>query len=104
MMDSVLFTKLFLGCDLEMIADTATDIGFDGIDLLIRPGHQLGPNAPEQIGDAVRLFERHGLQVPMATTDLTDPTQLPTTRLLAGCAEAGITQIRLGYWTYDPKA
>src|SRR5215218_9927784 len=103
MMDSVLFTKLFRGCELEAIADTATDIGFDGIDLLIRPGHQLEPTAPEQIGDAVRLFERHGLRVPMATTDLTDPAQLPAERLMASCAEAGITLIRLGYWKYDPQ-
>jgi len=102
-MDSVLFTKLFRGCELETIANTATDIGFDGIDLLIRAGHQLEPTAPEHIRDAVRLFERRGLQVPMATTYLTDPAQLPAEQLMASCAEAGITLIRLGYWKYDPQ-
>jgi sugar phosphate isomerase/epimerase len=38
----------------------------------------------------------------MATTDLTDPARMSAERLLAGCAEAGIGLIRLGYWHYDP--
>lgn len=103
-MNTVLFTKLFRGCELEAIAESAAELGFDGIDLLVRPGHQLEPTAPERIPGAVRLFERYGLRVPMATTDLTDPAKLPTERLLARCAEAGITTIRLGYWQYDPRA
>ena len=39
----------------------------------------------------------------MATTDLTDPARMPTEKLLAACAEAGIGLIRLGYWHYDPQ-
>ena len=102
-MQTVLFTKLFRGRSLDEIASSARDLGFDGIDLLIRPGHQLEPDAPEKIPEAVRALERAGLTVPMATTDLTDPTRLPAERLLAGCAEAGIKVVRLGYWKYDPE-
>jgi sugar phosphate isomerase/epimerase len=102
-MDIVLFTKLFRGCELEEIATAATDLGVDGIDLLIRPGHQLEPAAPERIPEAVRFLEGNGLRVPMATTDLTDPTRMLTEPLLASCAEAGIGLIRLGYWHYDPQ-
>jgi sugar phosphate isomerase/epimerase len=102
-MQAVLFTKLFRDRSLGEIASSVRDLGFDGIDLLIRPGHQLEPDAPEMIPDAVRALEQDGLTVPMATTDLTDPSQMPTERLLAGCAEAGIGLLRLGYWKYDPE-
>jgi sugar phosphate isomerase/epimerase len=100
-MQAVLFTKLFRGQRLGDVAAAASGLGFDGIDLLIRPGHQVEPGAPERIGDAVRLLEAGGLAVPMATTDLTDPAEAPTERLLAACAEAGIGLVRLGYWKYD---
>src|SRR3954451_8210069 len=102
-MDIVLFTKLFRGCELEEIATAANDLGVDGIDLLIRPGHQVEPEAPERIPAAVRYLQQQGLQVPMATTDLTDPAKMPAERVLAACAEAGIGLIRLGYWPYDPQ-
>jgi len=101
-MDIVLFTKLFRGCELEEIATTATDLGVDGIDLLIRPGHQLEPTAPERIPEAVRFLEGSRVQGPEGNTGRTVPARMPTERLLAGCAEAGIGLIRLGYWHYDP--
>jgi len=101
-MHAILFTKMFRGQSLEFIGSTTRDLGFDGIDLLIRAGHQLDPREPEAIPAAVRLLEREGISVPMATTDLTDPAEFPSQRLLAQCREAGIRVIRLGYWSYDP--
>lgn len=101
-MQTVLFTKLFRGLATEEMAEATANLGFDGIDLLIRPGHQVEPQAPDQIQAAVRVLQEAGLTVPMATTDLTDPSQFPTERLLAACADAGIKLVRLGYWKYDP--
>ena len=40
-MSIVLFTKLFKGKDLDEMADVASSLGFDGIDLLIRSGFQV---------------------------------------------------------------
>lgn len=102
-MQTVLFTKLFRGQSLEMIGATTRDLGFDGIDLLIREGHQLAPHDPDAIPAAVRRLEQEGVRVPMATTDLTDPANLPSERLLEQCRAAGIQLIRLGYWSYDPE-
>ena len=101
-MQSVLFTKLFRGLSIEAMAEAASKVGFNGIDLLIRAGHQVEPNKPERILSTVRTLEEAGLTVPMATTDITDPRVLPTEQLFASCAEAGITLIRLGFWKYDP--
>jgi sugar phosphate isomerase/epimerase len=101
-MQAVLFTKLFRGRSLEEIGATARDLGFDGIDLLVRPGHQLEPDAPERIPAAVRLLEGAGLATPLVTTDLTDPAAFPAEAVFARCAEAGVRLLRLGYWRYDP--
>ncbi len=101
-MRSVLFTKLFRGRSLAEIATASSDLGFDGIDLLIRPGHQAEPEDPASIHEAVRHLEQAGLGVPMATTDLTNLSGGRAEQVLATCAGAGISLIRLGYWKYDP--
>ncbi len=101
-MQAILFTKLFRGQSVGAMAEAAVDVGFEGIDLLIRSGHQAEPDKPEGIAITVQQLQAAGLKVPMATTDITDPEKWPTERLFASCAEAGINLIRLGYWPYDP--
>jgi sugar phosphate isomerase/epimerase len=101
-MQTVLFTKLFKGHRLDEVADHGVDLGFDGIDLLIRDGFQVTPGEPGGIAGAVARLKAAGLTVPMATTDLTDPNWPGAERLLAACADAGVRTIRLGYWKYDP--
>ncbi len=100
-MQAVLFTKLFRGRTIDEIGAIANELEFDGIDLLLRSGHQVDPAAPDQIKPAVERLNDAGLAVPMATTDVTDPAAAPVERLFAACAEAGIRLIRLGYWKYD---
>jgi sugar phosphate isomerase/epimerase len=101
-MSIVLFTKLFMGKDIGEIANVASTLGFDGIDLLVRSGFQVEPGQPENIAGAVKQLQAAGLTVPMATTDLTDPAAIDTERLFAAFAETGIGVVRLGYWKYDP--
>src|SRR5205823_4508371 len=78
-------------------------LGFDGVDLLIRPGLHVEPSRPEGIGPAVRRLREAGLDVPMATTDLVDPGDALAEPVLRACAEAGIELVRLGYFMYDPE-
>lgn len=99
-MRTVMFTKLFKGVPLEEVARHVAGLGFDGIDLLIRDGHQVVPASPGSIGPAVRLMESAGLSVPMATTDLNDPADPTAYPMLAACREAGIRIARLGYFKY----
>ena len=42
-MQAVLFTKLFHGCAIDEIGRITSDLGFEGIDLLIRAGFQVDP-------------------------------------------------------------
>ncbi|MGO7244696.1 sugar phosphate isomerase/epimerase, partial [Rhizobium ruizarguesonis] len=50
--------------------------------------------------NAVKLFAAAGLLTPMATIDSTRPDDAAY-RLLSCCGEAGIGQVRLGFWRYD---
>lgn len=101
-MRNVLFTKLFEARPVDEIGQVANELGFDGIDLLIRRGFTVAPDeAATQLPRAVDKLGQHGQTVPMATTDLTDPQTYPAEQVLHACAEAGIGLVRLGYWKYD---
>ncbi len=62
-MQSVLITKLFRGRSLAEIAEATNALGFDGIDLLIRPGHQAEPDDPRSIGEAVDALQGLAFEV-----------------------------------------
>jgi sugar phosphate isomerase/epimerase len=97
----VLFTKLFEQRSPTEIGKAANELGFDGIDLLIRPGYTAAPEEARRIPQLVKDFQTSGLSVPMATTDLTNPAAFPVDKVFGACQEAGIGLIRLGYWKYD---
>ncbi|MBY5839009.1 sugar phosphate isomerase/epimerase (plasmid) [Rhizobium leguminosarum] len=100
-MDIAYFTKTLEGLPLEKAAGITAGLGFDCADLLIRDGHAVSPDRPEKILNAVKLFAAAGLRTPMATIDSTQPDDAAS-RLLGCCGEAGIGQVRLGFWRYDP--
>src|SRR5579875_3385773 len=100
-MRTVLFTKLFGPRTLDEAAEACADIGFDGIDVLIRPGCTIDPDSVDGLVAAVARVRERGLDVPMATTDITDPERFPTRKIFAACAAAEIDLVRLGYWNYD---
>lgn len=102
-MRSVMFTKLFGTRPVPEMARTIGELQFDGVDLLIRTGFSVPPDQPELIGKAIKIFRAAGLQVPMATTDLTAPGDYPAAAVLSQCRDQGVGLIRLGFWKYDPQ-
>jgi sugar phosphate isomerase/epimerase len=103
-MRTVLFTKLFQSRSVDDIGATAAELGFNGIDLLVRPGATIDPADARAIPSAVQRVESYGLAVPMATTDLTDPERFPADAVVGACADAGVGLVRLGYWSYTPAS
>ncbi|MBB3646388.1 sugar phosphate isomerase/epimerase [Rhizobium sp. BK619] len=101
-MDIAYFTKTLEGLPPETAAEIIADLGFDCADLLVRDGHAVSPDRPEEIVKAAKLFADAGLSIPMATIDFTRP-DAAASRLLGFCGEAGIGQVRLGFWRYDPS-
>ena len=102
-MERIFFTKQLKGMDVEETGRWVEELGFDGLDVAVRPGYCVNPdNVAKALPQAVREWADMGLSVPMVTTpgDFTDPEQPVAEALLAACAGAGIHEIKLGYWHY----
>src|SRR5580700_9140462 len=57
----------------DELAQTAADIGFDAIDLAVRKGGHIEPERVRQeLPPLVAIIRKHGLEVPMITTDIVD--------------------------------
>ena len=60
-MQIVVFTKIFQELDVQQTGDTVRDLGFDGFDLAVRPGHCVSPqNAPEVPAERRKAVGRDG--------------------------------------------
>jgi L-ribulose-5-phosphate 3-epimerase len=101
----VVFSKHMAQYGYRDLALNAKKLGFDGIDLTVRPkGHVLPENAAQDLPKAVDAIRAEGLSVPMITTDLTstaDPAAKPT---LATASKLKIPFFKMGYLRYAKDA
>ena len=83
------------------LADAVKRIGFDAIDLTVRPeGHIEPGRAREDLPRAVEAIRGRGIDVPMITTTLLsadDPTARP---ILEAAAKSGVRFFKPGYYRY----
>ncbi|MEJ2701245.1 MAG: TIM barrel protein [Sedimentisphaerales bacterium] len=97
-----IFSKHLQWLDYAGMARTAREIGFDGIDLTVRPGgHVLPERVREDLPRAIAAAKIEALDVPMMTTAITDPSDPLTESILATASQAGIRYYRMGYYQYD---
>lgn len=98
------FSKHLPALNWQQLAQTVKKLGFDGVDLTVRPGgHVLPERAPEDLPKAVAAIKTEGLTVPMITTGLTsanDPTAKP---ILSTAGKLGIPFFKPGYYKYEFK-
>src|SRR5258708_32046806 len=81
----------------EDLAKAAAEIGFDGIDLAVRKGgHVEADRVRQELPGLVAVIRRHGLDVPMITTDIVDAETPHTEAILKTMAELGIHNYRWG--------
>ncbi len=98
------FSKQLQWLEYDAMAETAAAIGFDGIDLTVRPGgHVLPERVEDDLPRAVEAVRKAGLSVPMMTTAVVDARDPHTEPILRTAAGLGITHYRLGYLSYDAK-
>jgi sugar phosphate isomerase/epimerase len=80
---------------------TIKDLGFEGVDLTVRPGgHVLPENARAQLVDAVHILSDLGLSVPLVTTGITAADDPYTADIFEQAAKAKVPSLKLGYWHY----
>jgi L-ribulose-5-phosphate 3-epimerase len=98
----IVFSKHLPDLHYEELGKTAKELGFDGVDLTVRPkGHVLPERVVEDLPRAVDALRKHGLSVPMITTEITsaaDPVAIPTLRT---ASKLGIPFFKPGYWKYN---
>lgn len=83
------FTKPWPDKSLPELAQFVKDLGFDGVELPVRPGFQVTPeNVEQDLPEAARIFTEHGLKIESIAGTSDDA-------MIAACGEAGVPLIRI---------
>ena len=97
-----IFSKHLQWLNYDAMAETAAEIGFDGVDIPVRPkGHVLPEKVEDDLPVAVKAVRKAGLEVPMITTAITDTRDPHTEPILKTASQLGIGYYRMGYLSYD---
>ena len=100
-MKFIMFTKHLQGLEVPDIIEALHSVGVQGADLCVRSGYPVNPeNATTALPSAAKQFATEGLSIPLITTpgDFLEPTDEETIRVYAAAGEAGVENIKLGYW------
>jgi sugar phosphate isomerase/epimerase len=98
-----IFSKHLQWLDYDGMAETAAEIGFDGIDLTVRPGgHVLPERVEDDLPRAVEAAKKAGIPIIMMATAVNDPRDARTTAVLRTAGQLGIRYYRMGYYRYEP--
>lgn len=99
-----IFSKHLQWLNWDEMAVTAKEMGFDGIDLTVRPeGHVLPERVVEDLPKAVAAIRKQGIEVYMITTAITKAADKYTVPIIKTAGEAGIKNYRLGWFSYNKK-
>ncbi len=99
-----IFTKHLQWMDYKEAADAAKEIGFDGVDIPVRPGgHVLPGKALDDLPRAVEAFRSAGLEVCMITTAINGVDSPHAEAILKTMRELEIPYYRMGYYHYDKE-
>ena len=94
------FSESFQDLPIPEVCRIFAAMGLDGLDLTVRPGGHIEPgDAPEQLPKAQQAAREAGIDILFLTTNITDNDDV-SDRLLAACAESGVSKIKLGYYRY----
>lgn len=96
------FSKCLHWLGYDEMASALAGMGFDGIDLTVRPeGHVVPERVEEDLPVAVKAAKKAGIQISMMTTAITDPDDPLTERILKTAGSLGIQHYRMGWYFYD---
>ncbi len=104
-MQIVLNSKFFSALSVPALGAKARELGFDGIDVSVRPGHPVNPaNVTTALPEAITVWTKQGLICPLATAPVTlvDPQAPEVKPLYAGCAAAGVPRLKIGFFPFTP--
>lgn len=87
----------------DILANTVAEMGFDGIDLTVRPdGHVLPEKVAIDLPTAVKAAQRAKIEIPMMVTNILEANALSET-ILKTANSQNIKHYRMGWYRYDMK-
>ncbi|MUH34754.1 sugar phosphate isomerase/epimerase [Zobellia amurskyensis] len=96
-----LFSKHLQFLRYDEMAKAAAKIGFDGLDLTVRPkGHVLPENVERDLPKAMEAMNKYGLKSKMMTTNVLDTSIDLDRQVLETASKLGITHYRTGWLSY----
>jgi L-ribulose-5-phosphate 3-epimerase len=103
-MQICIFSKHLQWLDYDEMAETSAEIGFDGIDLTVRPGgHVLPENVITDLPKAKKAADKAGIAMPMMATAINNPDDPLTEPILKTAQDYGIQYYRMGYLKYKKE-
>lgn len=98
-MHFVMFSKMLQEFSVAEAARRIKQLGFEGVDLTVRPGGHVTPEQVERgLPEAVAAIRDAGLTVPMISTAITRADEPAAERIAAAAAHQEIRLLKLGYW------
>ncbi len=98
------FSKHLPQLDWRQLGQTVKQLGFDGVDLTVRPGGHVKPeSAAADLPKALDAIRAAGLAVPMITTGLLTAEEPTAQPILATAGKLGIPYFKAGYHKYQFK-
>ncbi|WP_460912812.1 sugar phosphate isomerase/epimerase family protein [Spirosoma areae] len=102
--DIHIFSKHLQFLNYADMADAAAAMGFNGVDLTVRPeGHVLPERVEEDLPKAVESLKKVGLAHKLITTAIGDATDATGVRLLKTAAKLGVQAYRMKWYQYAEK-
>lgn len=95
------FSKHLAENDWERLAENVKSLGFDGIDLTVRPGGHVLPEQTERdLPRAAAAIREAGLKLPMITTALLSGGEPAARPILSTAGRLKIPYLKPGYYKY----
>ena len=96
-----LFSKHLQFLDYNEMSAAAAEMGFNGLDLTVRPkGHVLPDRVDEDLPAAVETMKKYGLKPKMMTTNVWDITDASQQKVLKSASSTGFEYYRTGWLSY----
>ncbi len=96
-----IFSKHLQFLDYNGMSEAAAQLGFDGLDLTVRPkGHVLPERVDKDLPKAVAAMIKHGLKPRTMTTNVLDVTNREQILVLETASNLGFTHYRTGWLDY----
>jgi len=95
------FSKPFQHLNADDTADLAAEVGWDGIECPVRLKGQIEPaRVEDDLPKLAEALKRRNLELSILSTDIRNPSQPLTEKVLRTASKLGVKRYRLAFWKY----